>query len=195
MKKIIGLLTILFITTGVFGQQPIRDYSFIEATNYNSTVEDGIQYIGNGLTEQKQNGNGCSVYDWIEYVHFIEGDKLFLLSYEPKENPMSYGSRSIYLYRKDINDVNSPWEKASGHIMMNSYNSYSYSYVDFYRSSKNKGCVGEVIKTEEGIEISVSWVLFSKKYKTSCVDYTTLTYLFKPHPDYPDWYTHERIKY
>ena len=116
MRNFFGILVLVFFTTNVFGQKFIRDWSFVQSTpTGNNTIEDAIH---------RRNIIGDN-YDWIDYIHFVKNEKLFILSYEPKEDPMDGGSRDIYLYSKDINDINSPWKKASQVIMTNSYDSYN----------------------------------------------------------------------
>ena len=154
MKKLIGLLVIMFVTTSVFGQKFIRSPSFIETTlTENSTIEDAIHKWN--ITD----GN----YDWVAYVHFVQNDRLFLLSYEPKEDRMSGGYRDIYLYSKDINDINSPWEKASDVVMTNHWGSdKDHNEVDFYVYDENKhnSSIGKVVVEDDCVKITIGWELF-----------------------------------
>jgi len=154
MKKLIGLFAILFITTGVFGQKFIRDHSFIKATpTGNNTIEDAINRTNINYTD----------FDWIHYVHFIQNDRLFLLSYEPKERRMYAGSRSIYLYSKDINDVSSPWEEASDVVMTNQWmNANNHDEVDFfiYNENKHNTSVGKVVVKDDCVEITIGWEMW-----------------------------------
>ena len=171
MKKIIGILAILFITTGVFGQKFIRDHSFIEATpTGNNTIEDAINRTNIKFTN----------FDWIHYVHFVEGDRLFLLSYEPVEDIMNPEHRCIYLYSKDINNVNSPWEKASDAIMTNHWQSHNnHNEVDFfiYNEKKHNSSVGKVVVKEDCVEMTISWELFQNGRQTMK---DTMTVIFTP---------------
>lgn len=117
MKKIIGVIILMLITIGTFGQKFIRKSSFIESTpTGNNTIEDWIHMGGN-------NGD----YSWIDYVHFIQNGRLFLLSYEPSETftsghkiPPNSG-RDIYLYSKDTSNINSPWVKASDVVLTSNW--------------------------------------------------------------------------
>ena len=136
MKKIIGLLAVLMITTGVFGQKFIRSHSFTEYTGsaFPNTVEDWIR-----------SGEDVGNYEWINYVHFIQNGKLYMLAYEPNEKYAHGVDRDIFLYSKDTSDVNSPWEIASECVMTSNWvNIYTYSEVDFFRSDKSRGSKGEV---------------------------------------------------
>ena len=155
MKKIIGILAILFITTGVFGQKFIRSHSFIEATpTGNNTIEDAINRTNINFTN----------FDWIHYVHFVQDDRLFLLSYEPKERRLYAGSRSIYLYSKDLNDVSSPWEKASDVVMTNHWQSNrNHDEVDFfiYNEDYHNSSVGKVVIEDNCVKMTIGWELFS----------------------------------
>ena len=173
MKKLIGILVVLFITTGVFGQKFIRDHSFIETTpTGNNTIEDAINRTNIEFTN----------FNWIHYVHFVKDDKLFLLSYEPIEDLEVMGfSRSIYLYSKDIHNVNSPWEKASDVVMTNYWGSHNnHNEVDFYIYDENKhnSSVGKVVVRDDGcVEMTISWELFQngrQKMKD------TMTVIFTP---------------
>lgn len=153
MKRLVGLLMLLFITTGVFGQKFIRSHSFIESTpTGNNTIEDWIRDDGD-------NGD----YKWIPYVHFINKGRLYLLSYEPKEDRLFGGYRDIYLYSKDINDINSPWEKASNAVMRNHWKSGDdHDEVDFfiYDKDKHNSSVGKVVVKNEYVEITIGWELW-----------------------------------
>lgn len=170
MKKLIGLFVILFIITNVFGQSFIRDHSFIEKTPKGlTTIEDAL------IWENLPDNN----FDWINYIHFVKDGKLFLLSYEPVENLDIIGfSRGIYLYSKDINNLNSPWKKASAVIMTNSYSSHSYSDVDFFLAKKSFGSVGNVEIKDDCIEITIGWSVMNK-VRNDCVS-SKLKYEFVP---------------
>lgn len=145
---------LVFITTGVFGQKFIRSHSFIEATpTGNNTIEDAINRTNIEFTN----------FDWIHYVHFVQNDRLFLLSYEPKEDRMFGGSRSIYLYSKDLNDVTSSWEEASDAVMTNHWSSdRNHDEVDFFIYDKNKhnSSVGKVIVEDGCIKMTIGWEMY-----------------------------------
>ena len=137
MKKIIGIFAILLLGMTVFGQRFIRDHSFVERTpTANNTVEDHL----NGYWLN------CTDYDWINYVHFVEDGRLYLLSYEPVPNINKMDmDRNIYLYSKDINDNDSPWEVASNVVLNRKFvDMKNYTDVDFYRAEKSRGSVGMV---------------------------------------------------
>ena len=181
MKKLIGLITVLLFSTSVFGQAFIRSYSFIEATQTgNNTIEDAINRTNIKFTD----------FDWISYIHFVKDGKLFILSYEPKENRMSYGSRNIYLYSNDINNINSPWEKASSVIMSNSFGTHCYDEVDFFLAEKSFGSKGKVeFKDDDSIEITIGWSVMNNVIN-DCVG-SELKYRFVP--DGFGGYLHERV--
>ena len=137
MKKLIGIFAILLIGTAVFGQKFIRDHSFVERTpTGNNTVEDAI----NRKNLQYTN------YDWINYVHFVVDDRLYLLSYEPVDNKNKTGlNRQVYLYSKDINDNASPWVEASEAVLSCGFMDLkNYTDVDFYRADRSRGSVGTI---------------------------------------------------
>lgn len=174
MKKLIGIFAVLFITTGVFGQKFIRDHSFIESTPYEKTLT-----IDDGIRRGNPPDNN---FKWINYVHFVEGDRLFLLSYEPIKDLQAIDfSRSIYLYSKDINDKNSPWEIASDVIMTNHWQSHdNHNEVDFYIYDKDRhnSSVGRVVKRDDGcVEMTISWELFQNGRQTMK---DTMTIIFTP---------------
>jgi len=150
MKNLIGILVLLFVTTGVFGQKFLRSTSEVERTE--ETIQRWNVIDGN--------------YDWIDCIHFIQNDRLYLLSYEPneiftsgKKIPTGAG-RDIYLYSKDINDINSPWEKASNIIMTNNWiNGLNYNEVDFfiYNEKRHNSSVGSVIVEKNCIKIIIGF--------------------------------------
>lgn len=187
MKKIIGIFAILLIATGVFGQMNIRNHSFIERTSKGLiTIEDAIHR--NNITD----GN----FDWIDYIHFVRDGKLFLLSYEPKENHKSNGSRDVYLYSKDINDINNPWERASRKIMTNSYSTHSFCDVDFFTYDKDyhNTSIGKIVENDDGtVMITIGWELFSTVRGAKFVDEHELTFKFVHNPYGRVEYLHERI--
>ena len=169
MKKIIGLLAVLFITTGVFGQKFIRSHSFIETTpTGNNTIEDAIQ---RGVNDN---------YEWIDYVHFIQNGKLYMLSYEPNEKH-SYGvDRSIYLYSKDTTDIDSPWEIASNCISTSNWlDIRNYSEFDFfvYDKEQHNSSVGKVDVQENSVLITIKYELMTNG-RVSISE--PMTFIFRP---------------
>lgn len=123
MKRIIGLLIIILFSINVFGQSVITDISQIEATPKGMlTVEDGLR-------------SGNLSVGSIRYVHFVKNGYLFMLAYEPSDKTYSnYKTiyRNIYLYRKDMSNVNNPWVIASDVVMTNFITDYkNYQEVDF----------------------------------------------------------------
>jgi hypothetical protein len=157
MKKLIGLLVIAFITTGVFGQAFIQKYSFIEKSPMGgNTIEDAIHLW------HVTDGN----YDWVDYVHFVKNDRLYLLSYEPNEifsgrkRIPSGSGRDIYLYSKDINNIDSPWEQASPVVMTNLWiSTITYDEVDFfiYDEKQHNSSIGSVVVKDDCVELTIGW--------------------------------------
>lgn len=169
MKKIIGILAIMFIAIGVFGQKSIRNYSFIESTpTGNNTIEDAIQRWN--VTDGD--------YDWINYVHFVQNERLYILAYEPDEN-FEYGvDRDVYLYSKDIHDINSPWVKASNVVSTSNWlNIRNYSEFDFFLSEKSRGSKGKVDVQENCVIITVGYELMTNG---SVSINEPMTFIFKP---------------
>lgn len=189
MKKLIGLLVLLFITTGVFGQAFIRKSSFIEVT------EGFINHKFPALTiaEVILDDNITEDFDWIRYIHFVKDGKLFILSYELKEDLEKIGfSRGIYLYSKEIHNVNSPWKKASAVIMTNSFSENCYDEVDFFLAEKSRDSVGKVEFNDDGsIEITIGWILMDN-VNNNCVDHV-LKYSFVANPYGKVDYLHQRV--
>lgn len=123
MKKLIGLLTVLFLTINAFGQPNIGKLSYVERSRTkNNTVEDGML-----------NGVPC---DTTTLVSFYLGKYFYLLAYEPN---FPLGSshpteRNVYLYRKDITDLDNRWIKASDVVVTGAYADSKFYYdFDFYK--------------------------------------------------------------
>jgi hypothetical protein len=191
MKNIIRILVLLFITTSVFGQSFIRSHSFIESTpTGNITIEDALH--------DGDNGN----FDWIRYVHFVKDGWLYLLSYEPKEDHLSGGDRKIYLYKKKIENLNSPWENACADVSllnpdyvngryisndtilvpkavkMNSWHDGdNYQDVDFFRKELSFGSSGEVIFEGDNVKITIR---YSEIVNGVPIFSIPLSFLFEP---------------
>ncbi len=153
MKKLIGLFAVLFITTGVFGQNFIQGLSFIETTpTRNNTIEDHIRDVSTF-----SNGD----YSWIHYVHFIANEKLYMLSYEPEENyyrPNDVKSRSVYLYSKDTCNIHDEWQKASEVVTTTTWlNRDEYCEIDFFTYDENKHntSVGNVVMEGDTVVMTV----------------------------------------
>jgi len=182
MKNLFGILAILLLSTSVFGQAFIRNRSFVETSpTGNNTIEDAINRDNFHYTN----------FDWISYIHFIKNGKLYLLSYEPVENYLNPGCRDIYLYSKDLNNLNSPWEKASAAIMTNCYGTQCYDEVDFFLAEKSFGSKGNVEIKDDCIEITIGWSVMNKV--TNSCDGSELKYTFVHNPYGRVEYLHERI--
>jgi hypothetical protein len=152
MKKIIGILAVLFIATGVFGQKFIRHYSLIELTpngiNAPQTTEDWIR------SDNVVGGD----YDWISYVHFVRDGKLYMLAYEPVpyDDFKAGVDRDIYLYCKDTNDVSGSWSRASERVTTAIWrNTHNYTEFDLFRKDKSRGSKGEVYIEGNQIYITI----------------------------------------
>ena len=169
-KKAIFILTIALIGSSVLGQKFIRDYSFVERTpTANNTVEDAIN---------RKNLQSTS-YDWINYVHFVVDDRLYLLSYEPVDNINKMGlDRQIYLYSKDINDNTSPWKEASEAVLTCGFMDLkNYTDVDFYREDRTEGVFGKINAVGDVREIIISEY---RKQNGSIVSDKKLKIVFTP---------------
>lgn len=192
MKKLIGILAVLLMTTTVFGQKFIRNLSFIEGVDepfieFESgrlrTVEDHIRYSFTTITN----------YEWIDYIHFVQNDRLFLLSYEPKEDYLFGGDRDIYLYSRDITDINSPWEKASDVVMTNNWEDpKNYNDVDFfiYNENRHNNSVGEVVVEDDCVKITIGWEMFHDGSHLNAVK----TIIFIPDENNPNKFIGHNIK-
>ena len=169
-KKVIFILTIALICSSVLGQKFIRDYSFVERTpTANNTIEDAIN--GENLRHTS--------YDWINYVHFVVDDRLYLLSYEPVDdiNQMDL-NRQIYLYSKDISDNTNPWEPASEAVLTCGFMDLNnYTDVDFYREDRSRGSVGKINAVGDVREIIISEY---RKQNGSIVSDKKLKIVFTP---------------
>jgi len=142
MKKIIGLFTILLITTSVFGQINIRDFSYIERTTSGT------------ITFADRIGSDTD-YDNIPYVNFIVRDTtktydgenviayLYILAYEPNYRCYENTMRNVYLYCRVIldktnddvrSDITNNWVRVSDVVMTNYFkDSNNYRDIDFFK--------------------------------------------------------------
>ena len=128
MKKIIGLFTILLITTSVFGQIFLGDLSIIESIDITEK------------TDVKK----------IPYVNFVIedlGDKyLYLLAYEPNFPNTCYEGtiRNVYLYRKNMSRPNNKfnnWIRVSDAIDKDNFyfkDSNNYRDIDFFKFNNER---------------------------------------------------------
>ena len=170
MKKLIGIFTILLIATGVFGQKFVRDHSFVERTpTGNNTIEDAINTSNTRITD----------FDWVNYVHFMVGDRLFLLAYEPvPRRTMSGLTRNIYLYSKDITDVTSLWEQSPDTVFTGRFDdSDNHIDVDFFLSSRSRGSLGTVNVLGNNVEMTIG---VERMEKGSLVYNEPITFTFIP---------------
>jgi hypothetical protein len=151
MKRLIGLITILLLSSNVFAQKHINRVSEIETTpTANNTIEDEIR-------DPKFPNND---FDWIRTVHFLKDGRLYLLAYEPLVVPKGRiifsGKRSVYLYFKDTTDNYNPWVKASDVVIENyEIDCKNYQDLNLYRVGYTKECVGEVVFDNNNVKITV----------------------------------------
>jgi len=186
MKKIIGVLVVLLFATGVFGQYNINRLSFVEYRSGRlATIEDKIRHHNNINDD----------FEWIDYIHFIKDNKLYLFSYEPVGEPVPYCSRNVYLYSRDITDINAPWKKASGSIINNCYSRTCFSDVDFFTYNKDRhfDSAGKIVETDDGFELTIEWDLFSTINGAEFMGRTKLKYRFVHNPYGRVEYLHERV--
>lgn len=120
MKKLIGTLTILLLTTGLFGQINLGDLSSIETYN--------------GINDWKSTDH---------LVHFTTNfqnhEFYYILAYEPNRDIGCYEGteRSVYLYCIEKTS-GSRWRRASDAVMTNHYyDAKNYEDVDFYLYNKS----------------------------------------------------------
>ncbi len=115
MKSLFSLLVTYIFFTNIFGQIPIRDFSNIEKNGY---VERNIHIFKDNLGD----------FSWIQDLHFVKGNFLYVIAYEPlpdeaKDGYASFwGKRKLFLYRKNMINIDNPWIVSSDTIMTNYYN-------------------------------------------------------------------------
>lgn len=174
----------LFITTTFFGQAFLRSYSFVEATpTGNNTIEDAIHLW---------NVSADDDFKWIPYVHFVKNDRLFLLSYEPNGRRGDGLNRDIYLYCKDINDINSSWDKASDVVMTSIWIDHNnYNEIDFYAYDKDQHntSIGKVVEENDCFIITVK---FESMVNGRVLINEPITIIFKPIGD--NLYSHSKFE-
>lgn len=175
MKKLFALLTGLMIVTSVFGQQLIRTYSDIEkvpfAKNNDTLYNYGyVEYsVKNILDENSRD------FSSIERVHFVVGDYLYVLAYEPLAQYASdhyetfnEGERKLYLYRKDISNINNPWIISSDVIMTNYVKNGSKDYKDVRLTTKNFPYAdADIIQNKDEYTITIGVHVFKNKNRIS----------------------------
>ena len=110
MKKLIGILTILLLATGVFGQINLGDRSPVEQYNWQNTTNSA--HFTTTVNEK---------------THY------YILAYEPNYPDGCYEDteRNVYLY--SIETSGSRWLKVSDAVMTNHfYDINNYVDVDFF---------------------------------------------------------------
>lgn len=187
MKKLIGIFAILLLGTAVFGQKFIRDYSFINAR------EDFLNGKFDALTveENIRKYHVGDDYDWINYVHFVVDDRLYLLSYEIVDNINKMGlNRQIFLYSKDITDNTSPWEPASEAVLTCGFtDSKQYTDVDFWWEDRSRGSAGTINVLDDCVEMTIG---VYRKQAGSIVFDGKLKITFTPSPISTNFYSYEK---
>ena len=165
MKKIIGMMVILFFTTGIFGQKFIRNLSFIEPKPNKIEMSVINQFLNFGE---------------IDYVHFVKNDRLFLLAFEPNERYMYGVDRDVYLYSKDIKNIDSPWEIASDVVARcNWIDLNNFSDIDFftYNKDRHNTSMGKVVVVDSCVKITIEFdVITNGNVSIS----EPITYIFTP---------------
>jgi hypothetical protein len=113
------------LVNNIYGQILIRDYSDIETNGY---VERNIHCFKDNLGD----------YSWIENIHFIKNEYLYVFAYEPLvryaiDGYMTFmeGERNLYLYRKDIRNIDNPWIVSSDVIMTNYVRNFTMDFKMF----------------------------------------------------------------
>ena len=122
MKKLIGIVAILLITTGVFGQIFLCNKSIIETIDISKELMENISE------------------DNFRYVSFIKNDFnrnfVYLLGYEPNFPNGCYDGteRSVYLYCLTNWYGTMDWIRVSDAVMTNYlHDSRNYRDVDFLK--------------------------------------------------------------
>ena len=186
MKKLIGIFAILLLGTAVFGQKFIRDYSHIEVR------EEFLSGKFDALTlAERMIKLNVTDHNWIDYVHFVMDDRVYLLSYEIVDNINKMDlDRQIYLYSKDINDNTSSWEPASKAVLTCGFMDIkNYTDVDFYREDRSKGSVGTVNVLDDCVEMTIG---VYRKQAGSIVFDGKLKITFTPSPISTNFYLYEK---
>jgi len=136
MKKLIGILTILLLATGVFGQINLGDLSSIETYN--------------GINDWKSTDNLAHFTTKFQNHEFY-----YILAYEPNCEIGCYDNteRSVYLYCIEKTS-GSRWRKASDVIMTNHYyDSNNYEDVDFYLYNEHSQNSSNSYVTMDGFNV------------------------------------------
>lgn len=129
MKRTILVLSIVLAFMNATGQFPWQ-FSIIEPTltiddNGNVLIKEKYTQIDLYLDHIYKTGD-WSKLDNIAYINLREGNYVYILAYEPiyqngvfnyKVNsfgvPNVKGGRKLYLYRKDVSNIDNPWVIAS----------------------------------------------------------------------------------
>lgn len=146
MKKLIGLFIIMLFSSNIFGQA-LTEYSNIELDPVR-TVE--------GMIQGDKSGNVFTWIDKIVAIHFLKGDILYLLTYEPLpkgmrgcEIPDGF-ERNVYLYKKDISNVKNPWFITSDIV-------FTGKWIDWRNNRDIKLTYSKIIEEGENLVVEVEF--------------------------------------
>lgn len=180
MKKIIGILGILFITTSVFGQVNIGGLSHIERYNWQGTDD---------------------------FVHFTtvinDHTHYYILAYEPNFPRGHYSGieRNVYLYCietsdspwvrvSDIESSGSRWLRVSDAVLENYYyGSKNFQDVDFYTYDENRHNTSNSTVTLDGNNVIFTLDVHKMENGSITITSQTFTLELKWHTFNGNFYT------
>ncbi len=161
MKNLFTLLIGLMLVNNIYGQILIRDYSDIETNGY---VERNIHCFKDNLGD----------YSWIENIHFIKNEYLYVFAYEPLvryaiDGYMTFmeGERNLYLYRKDIRNIDNPWIVSSDVIMTNYVRNLAMDFKDVLLTTKNFHGNADIIQNKDEYTITIGVYVFENGHLLS----------------------------
>jgi len=161
MKNLFTLLIGLMLVNNIYGQILIRDYSDIETNGY---VERNIHCFKDNLGD----------YSWIENIHFIKNEYLYVFAYEPLvryaiDGYMTFmeGERNLYLYRKDIRNIDNPWIVSSDVIMTNYVRNLAMDFKDVLLTTKNFHGDADIIQNKDEYTITIGVYVFKNGHLLS----------------------------
>jgi hypothetical protein len=161
MKNLFTLLIGLMLVNNIYGQILIRDYSDIETNGY---VERNIHCFKDNLGD----------YSWIENIHFIKNEYLYVFAYEPLvryaiDGYMTFmeGERNLYLYRKDIRNIDNPWIVSSDVIMTNYVRNLAMDFKDVLLTTKNFHGDADIIQNKDEYTITIGVYVFENGHLLS----------------------------
>lgn len=152
MKKLIGVLTILLLATGVFGQINLGGRSPVEQYNWQNTTN--LAHFTTTINEK---------------THY------YILAYEPNYPDGCYEDtkRNVYLY--NIETSGSRWLKVSDAVMTNYFqNTNNYVDVDFFLYNEHTQNMSHSYVTMDGL--NVIFTLDVHKKVNGCVTVTSQSF-------------------